>query len=63
MNCMWKWKRSSVVEINLKKPKFNSNMFVLLVALMYGEKEGFESFDDQNLILFTDLTGSNIFVR
>jgi hypothetical protein len=27
-------------------------MFVLLVALMYGEKEGFESFDDQNLFLF-----------
>ena len=35
-------------------------MFVLLVALMYGEKEGFESFDDQNLFLFTDLTGPNI---
>jgi hypothetical protein len=30
---------------------------------MYGEKEGFESFDDQNLFLFTDLTGPNIFVR
>ena len=38
-------------------------MFVLLVALMYGEKEGFESFDDQNLFLFTDLTGPNILVR
>jgi hypothetical protein len=39
-------------------------MFVLLVALMYGEKEGFESFDDQNLFLFTDLTEPNIsFVR
>jgi hypothetical protein len=38
-------------------------MFVLLVALMYGEKEGFESFEDQNLFLFTDLTGPNNFVR
>ncbi len=38
-------------------------MFVLLVALMYGEKEGFESCDDQNLFLFTDSTEPNIFVR
>ncbi len=30
---------------------------------MYGEKEGFESFDDQNLFLFTDSTGPNIFVH
>ncbi len=28
---------------------------------MYGEKEGFESFDDQNLFLFTDLTGTILF--
>jgi hypothetical protein len=69
MICLWKWKRpsvkiSSVVENQSKKKlKFNPNMFVLLVALTYGEKEGFESFDDQNLFLFTDLTGPNIFVR
>jgi len=45
--------------------KFSKNLLIhiiiILVALVVW-KEGFESFDDQNLFLFTDLTGVFSFV-
>jgi hypothetical protein len=69
MNCMWKRKRSSVINLLLLKSILKTNLvnsyyLFFSVALMYGKEDRFWDIDnDQNyLISFTDLTRSFSFV-